>query len=156
MFSANQLIAHAVGDYVFQSDWMASTKTKSSFPALCHVVTYTLPFLLLTTEWPALLFIAGTHFAIDRWRLARYVIWAKNFLSPPTTSGEPVANDAGAYASITTAPPVRWHFPWSECSVTGYHKKKPLWLTLWLMIITDNLLHVLCNGLALYLWGSSG
>jgi len=177
MFTADQFVAHAVGDYILQSDWMANAKTKSSVPALCHVVTYTLPFLFLTTAWQALLFIAATHFVIDRWRLARHVIWLKNFMSPPTrvvafepteavytvTGPEGVVDGAsvskGDRVLVKSTEPVQtwlfpWWHPWSECTGTGYHKDKPAWLTVWLMIITDNLLHVLCNGLALYWWGA--
>ena len=61
-FTAAQLIAHLVGDYCLQSDWMAAQKTKDWRPALAHALTYTLPFLCLSTSWKALLFIAGTHF----------------------------------------------------------------------------------------------
>jgi hypothetical protein len=45
MITANQLVAHAVGDYILQSDWMANEKTKRSLAALLHVMTYALPFL---------------------------------------------------------------------------------------------------------------
>ncbi|RLA29302.1 MAG: DUF3307 domain-containing protein, partial [Gammaproteobacteria bacterium] len=47
MFSADQLIAHAVGDFLLQSEWMAREKTKRSLAALVHCLTYILPFLLL-------------------------------------------------------------------------------------------------------------
>ena len=49
MFTADQLVAHAVGDYILQSDWMANEKTKRSLAAAVHALTYALPFLLLTT-----------------------------------------------------------------------------------------------------------
>lgn len=124
MFSAAQLVAHAIGDYVIQSDRMATAKTSQSLWAALHAVSYALPFLLLTRSPAALAFIAGTHFAIDRWRLARYVCWAKNAIG-------------GSYA------------PWSECSATGYHKDRPAWLTVWLLIICDNVMHVCCNAAAL-------
>lgn len=124
--TADQLVAHAIGDYVLQSDWMAQSKTKKSVACLAHVLTYALPFLFLTTSWKALLFIVVTHFVMDRWRLARYVCWVKNFLGPTSE-----------------------RHPWSECSGTGYHKDRPPWMSVWLMIITDNLIHVLCNAFAL-------
>lgn len=126
MISADQLIAHAVGDYLLQSDWMAGEKTKRSVAALAHAVAYGLPFLLLTRSPLALLVIVGTHFVIDRWRLARFVVWAKNLLAP--------------------AP---WRHPWSQCSGTGYHSDRPPWLAVWLLIIADNVMHVLINALAL-------
>ena len=85
-----QLIAHLFGDYFLQSDWMAAEKTKKSLAALAHALTYTLPFLLLAHSWQALVFIPGTHFVVDRWRLARYVCWIKNFrrtIRPSSRSG---------------------------------------------------------------------
>lgn len=123
MITADQLVAHAVGDYVLQSDWMANEKTKRSVAALAHVGAYALPFLLLSPSLLALVVIVGTHFAIDRWRLARYVVWAKNWLGP--------------------------NRPWSECIGTGYPVSRPPWLAVWLLIIADNVMHVLINGAAL-------
>jgi hypothetical protein len=127
---ADQLLAHVVGDYVIQSDWMASEKTSRSLPAAAHALSYALPFLFLTTSPVALAFIVLTHFAIDRWRLARYLVWAKNLAAPKP-----------------------YRYPWAECSATGYHKNRPPWLAVWLLIIADNVLHVICNGLALMWWG---
>jgi hypothetical protein len=123
MITADQLVAHAVGDYVLQSDWMATEKTKQNAAALAHAFAYTVPFLFLTQSPWALFVICWGHFVIDSWRLARYVVWAKNWLGP--------------------------NRPWRECTATGYPPDRPPWLTVWLLIIADNVLHVLCNGLAL-------
>jgi hypothetical protein len=157
MIVADQLVAHAIGDYVIQSDWMANEKTKSWLPAIAHGLTYMLPFLFLTTSWQALAFIAGTHIVIDHWRLARYVNWFKNFLAPPTkTAVYKTRQDGDDIITTTEVDHYKraWHHPWAECTGTGYHKDKPAWLTVWLMIITDNTMHVLCNGLAIYWWGT--
>ena len=124
MITADQLVAHAVGDYILQSDWMAQEKTKHSLAALCHIGVYLIPFLLLTRSPLALVAIASSHFVIDRWRLARYVVWTKNWMGT--------------------------NKPWAECTATGYPPDRPAWLTTWLLIIVDNILHVTCNGLALY------
>lgn len=128
MITADQLIAHAIGDYLLQSDWMAREKTKVSSVAATHALFYTMPFMVLTMSLPALAFILGTHFVIDRFRLARYVVYAKNFLAPW---------DQGPK-------------PWAECSATGYDPEKPAWMAVWLLIIADNVMHVLCNGFALW------
>lgn len=122
--TADQLLAHAVGDYILQSDWMANEKTKQHTAAAVHAVTYTLPFLLLTQSPAALAAICGTHFAIDRWRLARFVVWAKNYPWP------------GALA-------------WSECSATGSPPDRPPFLSVWLLIIADNIMHVVINAAAI-------
>ena len=125
----SQLLAHLVGDYIFQSDWMATTKTKSSAAAAAHALTYSLPFLLLTQSPEALTFIIATHFVIDRWRLARLVIFAKNFVAPPS----------------------RWP-TWARSKATGYDEDVPPWLAVWLLIIADNTMHLCLNALALRLW----
>lgn len=121
-----QLICHLVGDYIFQSDWMANQKTKSSVAALCHVLTYSLPFLLLRPSWTALLVIGLTHFFIDHWRLARFVVYAKNYLAPVSQWPE-----------------------WENCRTTGYPADRPAWLAVWLLIFADNTLHLAINCLAL-------
>ncbi len=123
MITADQLVAHAVGDYLLQSDWMAREKTRRTAAALAHVTTYALPFLFLRPSALALLAIVASHFVIDRWRLARYVVWAKNWMGP--------------------------NCAWRECSATGYPPQVPPWMAVWLLIIADNILHVLCNALAL-------
>lgn len=150
MFSADQLLAHALGDYVLQSDWMANEKTKRSFAALVHAATYTLAFLLFTQVWWALLIIGGTHFAIDRWRLAKYVCYAKNFLAPPRTIIHERQVTPGGQVIFVPKQTGVWWRPWSECSGTGYAAERPVWLATWLLIITDNLMHVAINGLVLY------
>jgi hypothetical protein len=66
MITAGQLVAHAVGDYIIQSDWMASEKTERAWPAVVHAVTYTLPFLAFRPSPAALTMISGSHFVIDR------------------------------------------------------------------------------------------
>lgn len=136
MINADQLLAHAVGDYILQSDWMANEKTKRSAAALAHCLAYTVPFVVLVgssgdlgilwRSWKALAVIAATHFVIDRWRLARFVVYAKNFLAPRA-----------------------WWFPWSKCKGTGYEESRPPWLAVWLLIIADNVMHIAINGAAL-------
>jgi hypothetical protein len=126
VISADQLVAHAVGDYILQSDWMANEKTRKTLAALAHAMTYTLPFALITHSPAALASICASHFVIDRWRLARFLVWAKNLPAPAA-----------------------YRYSWADCSSTGYHKDRPPWLAVWLLIVADNVLHVLCNGLAM-------
>lgn len=112
-------LAHIVGDYLIQSDWMAQEKTTRWWPAAAHAVTYGLPFVLVTQSAAALLVIVATHAVIDRYRLARHVVWAKNQLAPQ------------AFRPGHTA--------------TGYDESRPEWLSTWLLIIADNVLHMLIN-----------
>ena len=123
MTVTDQLICHAIGDYILQSDWMANEKAKSNVAASAHAVTYTLPFIALRPNKKQLALIAGTHFLIDRFRLARYVTWAKNWLAPKGQD--------------------------HEMTATGYPSERPAWMSVWLLIIADNTLHVLLNRLIL-------
>jgi hypothetical protein len=61
---------------------------------------------------------------IDRWRLARFVIWAKNRPFPGSR-------------------------PWAECAKTGYPPGTPDYLSGWLLILVDNIMHIAMNGIAL-------
>jgi len=151
MFTADQFVAHLVGDYVLQSDWQANEKTKKSVAALAHALTYTLPFLFITQSPVALAVICSTHFVIDRWRLARFVVYAKNFLSPRVTSNTTLVEKQGVYEKYmdTQVTSDKWWHPWAECVGTGYHKDRPPWLAVWLLIIADNTLHIVINGLAI-------
>jgi hypothetical protein len=78
IFTADQIVAHLVGDYILQSHWMATEKTKKSLPAMVHAACYSMPFVLITQSIPALIIILASHFVIDRFRLARFVVWVKN------------------------------------------------------------------------------
>lgn len=162
-----QLIVHLFGDYITQSDWMAQNKAKAYFPAFVHALVYSLPFLLLTTHIMALLCIFGTHFLIDRFRLARYVVWAKNFIGPKRKSELIAATierlrDLGTISRDHVFRPGELDIvlaenrqscignpPWSVCSATGYHPDRPAWLAVWLLIIADNTLHLAINYAAL-------
>ena len=133
IFTADQIVAHMVGDYILQSHWMATEKTKNHIAAWIHAICYTLPFLLITHSLKALWIIAFTHYLIDRYRLARFVVWLKNW---------PIARwEEGPIAEY----PI-----WKPLTATGYQDDVPAWLSVWLLIITDNTLHVICNGLAIW------
>lgn len=127
MVPMSEFLAHMVGDYVVQSDWMASEKTKKSGPAALHAASYAACFLPLSRSLRTLAVIGGTHFVIDRWRLAKHVCWAKNQLAP-----------------VAYRPP---H------TTTGYGADKPDWMAVWLLIIADNTMHLLINRWALHRWG---
>lgn len=138
-----QLIAHLFGDYILQSDWMANNKTSKNFACLCHALTYGIPFLFLGISWTAWFEIVSTHFLIDRFRLAKYVAYAKNFMSPISQWFNPEC--IGSWN--------KWHctckYRWENCKNTGYPSETPAFLSVWLLIIADNTLHLLINYLAI-------
>lgn len=121
-----QLLAHLIGDYILQTDEMAAEKTKRLTAAIHHALVYALPFWFLDPSLPAMIVIMGTHALIDRYRVARYLVWAKNQLAVP-----------------------KYRYPLSEAAWHGYKSDKPEWLAGWLLIIADNTLHLLINYMAL-------
>jgi hypothetical protein len=135
---------------------MANNKTKRNWPALCHAFVYSLPFLLLTQSPAALAVIFGTHFLIDRFRLARFVVYAKNRLLAPDEGvswyddfhmqmfGDHEPNpETAERAQKGRQWEARW--AWSNCSGTGYPSDTPPWLAVWLLIAADNTLHIAIN-----------
>jgi hypothetical protein len=115
-------LAHLVGDYLLQTHHQAVRKTQAWGPALAHAATYTAAHLPVTRDPRRLAVIGVTHAVIDRYRLARHVVWAKNQLAP------------AAYRPPHTA--------------TGYPEDAPPWLAFWLLIAADNVLHLLLNAAA--------
>lgn len=75
------ILAHLIGDYLLQNDWMATRKRSSSLACLLHVFFYTSSFVLVIesmTGWPwwAYVLIAVGHYPFDRYGLARkYMAW---------------------------------------------------------------------------------
>lgn len=127
------ILAHFVGDYILQSGWMANEKTKRWRPAIAHGLAYTLPFILVTQNPWALLIIGGTHIIIDRYRLAKYVTFSKEFIAP------------------------RAYWPtWSDSKDNaGFPSTVPPWLSFWLMFIADNTIHMGLNFAAIAFFGTS-
>jgi len=93
------LLCHLVGDFIFQSDWMAMNKSKKTWNCLVHCIIYTSCFLVLTLSWKALIFIGVTHFIFDRFPIIiKRLIWLKNHINPTFT-----------------------FVPFDKCSITGYY-----------------------------------
>ena len=117
------ILAHLVGDYLLQSHWIATEKTKRWWPAILHGVLYTVPYAFVTQSLAALAVIGGTHILIDRYRLARHISWVKNLIAP------------------------KRH--WPARTATGYPDDTPPWLSVWLLFIVDNTMHLLINTAAI-------
>lgn len=120
------MLAHLAGDYILQSHWMSQKKTSEWTPALAHGLIYGACHLTVTRSPAKLAVIAGTHAVIDRYRLAKHVSWAKNQVGPKGTQ-----------------------YPWGEPTKAnnGFPEDTPPWLSTWLMIITDNAIHLAINAL---------
>lgn len=139
-----QLLLHLIGDYLLQSDHMGARKRSSTFWAGFHAVIYALPFLVLHPSWAAWSVICGSHLLIDRFGLARHVVWAKNIvlgLWPERI----LCRFFGRAGRLEKWEDDRRRLAWKNCSVTGYPADLPPWLAGTLIIVADNTLHLVIN-----------
>jgi hypothetical protein len=116
-----QLLLHLIGDYLLQPDGMANRKRYFSMTAHIHALIYAAPFILLTRSPWALWVIFISHSAIDHFGLARYLAFFKNWVE----SGGSIL--------------------WADYARTGFCPKKADWMAVWLLIITDNTMHLIIN-----------
>lgn len=65
-------LAHLIGDFLIQNDWMAKYKKEKGFVTFIHVCSYLIPFLFTDLVWWQLALIGITHFAQDR---SSFVEW---------------------------------------------------------------------------------
>lgn len=71
-FNLNWLLAHFIGDYILQNDWMAIGKKKSNFICFIHIAFYMLPFIF-TSVTPIQFILIGTqHYVQDR---SKFIAW---------------------------------------------------------------------------------
>ena len=132
-----QLIIHGIGDYFLQTDWQALNKKKPGWlgfwACLKHCIIYSLPFLFIGS-WKAVLVIFVTHFIIDRTNLVAYLLAIKNNVKKkPVPEGK-----------------MGWTFPYMyDITNFGFGLERPFTISIWLYIICDNLLHLICNYLAI-------
>jgi hypothetical protein len=131
-----QLLLHGIGDYFIQTDWQALNKKRPGaigiWACLKHCILYSLPFLMIGS-WAAVGVIFLTHYIIDRTKLVEYLIAIKNNVRKGN------APEGHSYS-----------FPHMyDVSNFGFSLGRPPLITVWLYIITDNLLHICCNYLAL-------
>lgn len=115
-----QLLAHLVGDYVVQSDWMAAAKVVGQphdkrSAAIAHAALYTACFVPLTRNPLRLAVIGVTHGLLDRYRPLPALIHRKDVLLSPTDWPATPAKD----------------------------------VPFWLHIVVDNTVHLLINEMAL-------
>jgi hypothetical protein len=142
------LVCHLLGDYILgQSDWMALNKSKQTIPCLAHVILYTSFFLILTFSWKALLFIGVTHFVLDRFPIIiKRLIWLKNHLNPQLEYAPFEFCDSTGYYDDS---PYNSVIPTESYWEKKFGKPRHFHITIFLYIVTDNTLHLICNFIAL-------
>ena len=68
----NPFVAHLIGDFILQNDWMAANKKISSAACLLHVFVYIVPFLVSNLQTWQIVLIGLQHFAQDR---TSFILW---------------------------------------------------------------------------------
>lgn len=68
----NVYLAHLIGDYILQNDWMARGKKQHWVPCFAHIWVYMLPFLFCDLNILQFFTIAVQHYAQDR---TNFVVW---------------------------------------------------------------------------------
>lgn len=120
-----QLLIHLFADYWLQNDWMATNKKENFLIALLHSIIYTIPFLLLTHSVLALVVIGLTHSLIDGTHIVEKLNQIKNldFDIHILANSNYEFNDGYGY--------------------------RPDFIRVWLIIIQDNILHLIINYLCI-------
>lgn len=62
----NFILAHFIGDFLFQTDWMARNKKHNFYICFVHVMCYMIPFLFVDINWLQFFLIAVQHFLQDK------------------------------------------------------------------------------------------
>jgi len=130
-----QLLLHLFGDFIVQNDYVALNKKKNTLKGwiycLFHCITYALPFLLIT-NWKAVIGIGLTHFIIDKTNIVAYFLAVRNNVINGMTHRK-----YGVFGYFT-------HRIY-DVSNFGFLPERPFAITIWLLIFTDNTIHLLCN-----------
>lgn len=134
-----QFLIHCFSDYWLQNDWMATNKKKKFSVALLHAFIYTIPFLLLTRSILALFVIFITHGIIDGTNIVNVLNQIKNWNFKECTIGcfKPMNSNTGVLIKSST------NFK------DGYGADRPIFIRVWLLILQDNILHLIINYLSL-------
>lgn len=131
-----QLLCHLVGDYWLQNDWMASNKKKDFGAALTHSIIYTLPFVLICHSIWALLVICITHCIIDGTYIVNKLNQIKNWDFKNHQIGYFKQRGLGILGK-------------TSMQLADGYSDRPLFIRIWLIIIQDNILHLVINYLAI-------
>jgi len=72
-------LAHLIGDFLIQNEWMAVNKKNNPFVAFVHVLAYLIPYVFTGLLWWQIALIGITHFAQDSSSFVEWFIrvWKK-------------------------------------------------------------------------------
>lgn len=83
------LIAHLIGDFILQNDFMANHKKRNSWVCLLHVLLYVFPFVCLNMFWWQLVLIGVQHYIQDRSSFINWFMRAKGSVQFATGACSP-------------------------------------------------------------------
>lgn len=116
-----QGILHLIGDYLLQNDWMAENKGKYTAKGYMACLVHCALYTL-----PFALVYQSLHVEI--------IVFLSHFLIDKYK------------LAIYWIRLKNWY--WSGDNF-GYAEDKPKWMSVWLLIIVDNTLHLICNYVAI-------
>lgn len=70
------ILAHFIGDFLLQNDWLAVNKKRSNVACTVHVLLYMVPFVFVEATPLQYVLIATQHWAQDR---SAFVAWYCRF-----------------------------------------------------------------------------
>lgn len=115
------ILFHLIGDYLLQNDWIAKNKGRMTNTGFLACLIHVVLYTL--------------PFAIYYQSLrATLIICLSHFLI-----------DKFALAKYWVAL-INWKWDGENY---GFDNEKPIWLSLWLLIIFDNIFHLICNYIAI-------
>ncbi|AZO95270.1 DUF3307 domain-containing protein [Halocella sp. SP3-1] len=86
----NIILGHMIGDYLFQSDWMAINKKKSGLagliPCIVHCLIWTISVFLFIGEYRLIFFcmLFLSHFILDRTNFVKWYLKRFKIMPNPT------------------------------------------------------------------------
>jgi len=127
MFTADQIVAHLVGDYLAQHSKIQDAISRRPFRArLLSAHLYVIPILFITNNIFAIALIVGLRASIDGYTIARWAVWLRRAMSSPFN------------------PP--------KMTITGFDENTtPIIAALWFLIIINNVINIIFNGIVLHL-----
>jgi len=81
-------LAHFIGDYLLQTDWMAVGKKRSTWICVAHVTAYMVPFLFCDLSFWQFQAIWFQHFFQDR---TNFIVWLMRMKGSPNFAEPPMA-----------------------------------------------------------------
>ena len=115
-----QLLSHLWGDYIFQNNWMATQKTKFTLEGWIACLIHCILYTL------PFCFFVHSYIAI-------FVVFITHFVMDKFRLAKYICQVKNLEFK----------------GINGFSDTTPIWLSTWLLIIVDNILHITINYLSI-------